>query len=160
MPMSMTFETFKQECEDRGYEPRKHENKIWYIFSNNGIKCEIKVHHYTVGWSSKLEDMAEIRKRLLDVGFTEKKGKRSEKRKDEKDFMNIPFDGDVSENFWVIVGIIESIESIVKKVRGQAIKPIAREVSEPVSYTHLTLPTIYSVQISVVAVSLKKKKNT
>eukprot|EP00825_Cyclidium_porcatum_P023675 TRINITY_DN2614_c0_g1_i4.p2 TRINITY_DN2614_c0_g1~~TRINITY_DN2614_c0_g1_i4.p2 ORF type:complete len:131 (+),score=25.33 TRINITY_DN2614_c0_g1_i4:2-394(+) len=29
-----------------------------------------------------------------------------------------------------------------------------------VSYTHLTLPTICSVQISVVAVSLKKKKNT
>eukprot|EP00825_Cyclidium_porcatum_P016681 TRINITY_DN19624_c0_g2_i1.p4 TRINITY_DN19624_c0_g2~~TRINITY_DN19624_c0_g2_i1.p4 ORF type:complete len:117 (-),score=6.05 TRINITY_DN19624_c0_g2_i1:18-368(-) len=28
-----------------------------------------------------------------------------------------------------------------------------------VSYTHLTLPTICSVQISVVAVSLKKKKN-
>eukprot|EP01016_Furgasonia_blochmanni_P003609 TRINITY_DN11414_c0_g1_i11.p2 TRINITY_DN11414_c0_g1~~TRINITY_DN11414_c0_g1_i11.p2 ORF type:complete len:136 (-),score=6.25 TRINITY_DN11414_c0_g1_i11:12-419(-) len=28
---------------------------------------------------------------------------------------------------------------------------------KPVSYTHLTLPTIYSVQISVVAVSLKKK---
>eukprot|EP00825_Cyclidium_porcatum_P003545 TRINITY_DN11652_c0_g1_i1.p2 TRINITY_DN11652_c0_g1~~TRINITY_DN11652_c0_g1_i1.p2 ORF type:complete len:106 (-),score=8.78 TRINITY_DN11652_c0_g1_i1:63-380(-) len=27
----------------------------------------------------------------------------------------------------------------------------------PVSYTHLTLPTICSVQISVVAVSLKKK---
>eukprot|EP00825_Cyclidium_porcatum_P000402 TRINITY_DN10095_c0_g1_i2.p4 TRINITY_DN10095_c0_g1~~TRINITY_DN10095_c0_g1_i2.p4 ORF type:complete len:205 (+),score=3.48 TRINITY_DN10095_c0_g1_i2:621-1235(+) len=29
----------------------------------------------------------------------------------------------------------------------------------PVSYTHLTLPTICSVQISVVAVSLKKKRN-
>eukprot|EP00831_Metopus_contortus_P080586 TRINITY_DN8271_c0_g1_i1.p1 TRINITY_DN8271_c0_g1~~TRINITY_DN8271_c0_g1_i1.p1 ORF type:complete len:111 (-),score=31.87 TRINITY_DN8271_c0_g1_i1:22-354(-) len=29
-----------------------------------------------------------------------------------------------------------------------------------VSYTHLTLPTILLVQISVVAVSLKKKKNT
>ena len=28
---------------------------------------------------------------------------------------------------------------------------------KPVSYTHLTLPTIYSVEISVVAVSLKKK---
>eukprot|EP00825_Cyclidium_porcatum_P051754 TRINITY_DN9615_c0_g1_i1.p1 TRINITY_DN9615_c0_g1~~TRINITY_DN9615_c0_g1_i1.p1 ORF type:complete len:134 (-),score=42.67 TRINITY_DN9615_c0_g1_i1:53-454(-) len=28
-----------------------------------------------------------------------------------------------------------------------------------VSYTHLTLPTICSVQISVVAVSLKKKRN-
>ena len=30
--------------------------------------------------------------------------------------------------------------------------------TEAVSYTHLTLPTIYSVQISVVAVSLKKKE--
>eukprot|EP00831_Metopus_contortus_P051426 TRINITY_DN4316_c0_g1_i1.p6 TRINITY_DN4316_c0_g1~~TRINITY_DN4316_c0_g1_i1.p6 ORF type:complete len:119 (+),score=26.43 TRINITY_DN4316_c0_g1_i1:198-554(+) len=30
---------------------------------------------------------------------------------------------------------------------------------KPVSYTHLTLPTILLVQISVVAVSLKKKKN-
>eukprot|EP00831_Metopus_contortus_P025310 TRINITY_DN21848_c0_g1_i1.p2 TRINITY_DN21848_c0_g1~~TRINITY_DN21848_c0_g1_i1.p2 ORF type:complete len:106 (-),score=23.41 TRINITY_DN21848_c0_g1_i1:22-339(-) len=30
----------------------------------------------------------------------------------------------------------------------------------PVSYTHLTLPTILLVQISVVAVSLKKKKIT
>eukprot|EP00831_Metopus_contortus_P020074 TRINITY_DN1878_c0_g1_i5.p1 TRINITY_DN1878_c0_g1~~TRINITY_DN1878_c0_g1_i5.p1 ORF type:complete len:144 (-),score=38.30 TRINITY_DN1878_c0_g1_i5:11-442(-) len=29
---------------------------------------------------------------------------------------------------------------------------------QPVSYTHLTLPTILLVQISVVAVSLKKKK--
>eukprot|EP00831_Metopus_contortus_P057552 TRINITY_DN4992_c0_g1_i4.p2 TRINITY_DN4992_c0_g1~~TRINITY_DN4992_c0_g1_i4.p2 ORF type:complete len:106 (+),score=20.24 TRINITY_DN4992_c0_g1_i4:121-438(+) len=29
----------------------------------------------------------------------------------------------------------------------------------PVSYTHLTLPTILLVQISVVAVSLKKKKD-
>ncbi len=34
------------------------------------------------------------------------------------------------DNFWIIVNIIESIETIVKKVRGQAIKPITREVSE------------------------------
>eukprot|EP00831_Metopus_contortus_P029534 TRINITY_DN24283_c0_g1_i1.p2 TRINITY_DN24283_c0_g1~~TRINITY_DN24283_c0_g1_i1.p2 ORF type:complete len:108 (+),score=46.69 TRINITY_DN24283_c0_g1_i1:160-483(+) len=32
------------------------------------------------------------------------------------------------------------------------------EAKLPVSYTHLTLPTILLVQISVVAVSLKKKK--
>eukprot|EP00831_Metopus_contortus_P059403 TRINITY_DN51382_c0_g1_i1.p1 TRINITY_DN51382_c0_g1~~TRINITY_DN51382_c0_g1_i1.p1 ORF type:complete len:187 (-),score=11.35 TRINITY_DN51382_c0_g1_i1:27-587(-) len=32
--------------------------------------------------------------------------------------------------------------------------------THPVSYTHLTLPTILLVQISVVAVSLKKKKKT
>eukprot|EP00825_Cyclidium_porcatum_P049528 TRINITY_DN8584_c0_g1_i2.p1 TRINITY_DN8584_c0_g1~~TRINITY_DN8584_c0_g1_i2.p1 ORF type:complete len:277 (+),score=38.08 TRINITY_DN8584_c0_g1_i2:302-1132(+) len=41
------------------------------------------------------------------------------------------------------------------------IAALINEVTElliPVSYTHLTLPTICSVQISVVAVSLKKKK--
>eukprot|EP00825_Cyclidium_porcatum_P010885 TRINITY_DN15560_c0_g1_i1.p4 TRINITY_DN15560_c0_g1~~TRINITY_DN15560_c0_g1_i1.p4 ORF type:complete len:136 (-),score=5.49 TRINITY_DN15560_c0_g1_i1:29-436(-) len=36
--------------------------------------------------------------------------------------------------------------------------PLVRLLPVPVSYTHLTLPTICSVQISVVAVSLKKKK--
>eukprot|EP00825_Cyclidium_porcatum_P027445 TRINITY_DN29518_c0_g1_i1.p2 TRINITY_DN29518_c0_g1~~TRINITY_DN29518_c0_g1_i1.p2 ORF type:complete len:140 (-),score=42.14 TRINITY_DN29518_c0_g1_i1:87-506(-) len=35
---------------------------------------------------------------------------------------------------------------------------VAKNNSNTVSYTHLTLPTICSVQISVVAVSLKKKK--
>ena len=35
--------------------------------------------------------------------------------------------------------------------------PTARQIFH-VSYTHMTLPTIYSVYISVVAVSLKKKK--
>jgi hypothetical protein len=36
----------------------------------------------------------------------------------------------VLENFWIIVGTIEAITTIVRKVRGQAIKPIPREVSE------------------------------
>jgi hypothetical protein len=71
-----------------------------------------------------------MRKQILAQGFTEKTGKRSEKRKDAKDFINIPFDGDILENFWIIVGTIEAIQTIVRKVRGQAIKPIAREVSE------------------------------
>eukprot|EP00825_Cyclidium_porcatum_P049337 TRINITY_DN8501_c1_g1_i1.p2 TRINITY_DN8501_c1_g1~~TRINITY_DN8501_c1_g1_i1.p2 ORF type:complete len:124 (+),score=30.42 TRINITY_DN8501_c1_g1_i1:38-409(+) len=33
-----------------------------------------------------------------------------------------------------------------------------KKIGETVSYTHLTLPTICSVQISVVGVSIKKKK--
>ena len=37
---------------------------------------------------------------------------------------------------------------------------ITRQQETPVSYTHLTLPTNYSVSITVVAVSLKKKNNT
>jgi len=127
---AISFSTFKESCEERDYEPRSHEEKSLYVFSKNGIKCEIKKNNYTVGWEAKPEYIAEIRKHLIEAGFTEKLGKRSEKRKDEKDYMHVPFDGDVLENFWIIVAIIESIESIVKKIRGQAIKPIPREVSE------------------------------
>ena len=127
---AISFGTFKESCEERDYEPRSHEEKSLYVFSKNGIKCEIKKNNYTVGWEAKPEYIAEIRKHLIEAGFTEKLGKRAEKRKDEKDYMHVPFDGDVLENFWIIVAIIESIESIVKKIRGQAIKPIPREVSE------------------------------
>eukprot|EP00831_Metopus_contortus_P022137 TRINITY_DN20056_c0_g1_i1.p2 TRINITY_DN20056_c0_g1~~TRINITY_DN20056_c0_g1_i1.p2 ORF type:complete len:133 (-),score=28.51 TRINITY_DN20056_c0_g1_i1:33-431(-) len=38
------------------------------------------------------------------------------------------------------------------------VNPFDPHYTTPVSYTHLTLPTILLVQISVVAVSLKKKK--
>lgn len=127
----ISFDLFKQSCEDRGYTERVYqEQNNCVLYTTNGVKCEIKKNHYTVGWSSKLEDVAEMRKRLLVQDFKEKIGKRSLTRKDEKDFINIEFDGDVLENFWVIIGTIEAIETIVKKVRGQAIKPIAREVSE------------------------------
>jgi len=127
----ISFDLFKQSCEDRGYTERiYHDRGVYVLYSNNGIKCEIKKNHYTIGWLARPEDVATMRQQFIDAGFVEKKGKRSEKRKDEKDFINVHFDGDVLENFWVLVGIIESITTIVRKVRGQAIKPIAREVSE------------------------------
>lgn len=127
---AVPFNLFKSSCEERGYTERVYEEQNnCVLYSNNGIKCEIKKNHYTVGWLARPEDVAEMRKRILAQGFTEKIGKRGE-RKDSKDFININFDGDVLENFWIIVGIIEGIETIVRKVRGQAIKPIAREVSE------------------------------
>ena len=128
---AISFKLFKNSCEERGYTERIYEEQSnCVLYTNNGVKCEIKKNHYTFGWLARPEDVAEMRKQILAQGFTEKTGKRSEKRKDAKDFMNIHFDGDVLENFWVIVGIIESIETIVRKVRGQAIKPIPREVSE------------------------------
>jgi hypothetical protein len=131
MPVKISFEEFSRSCEERDYEARRHENH-WYLTTNNGIKCELKTNHYTVAWRAKPQDVAEIRVRVKEAGFTEKIGKRTNNRKDDIDFINIHFepDGDMLENFWVIVGIIEGIESIVKKIRGQAIKPIAREVSE------------------------------
>lgn len=129
--MTISFDLFKQSCEDRGYTERiYHDRGVFVLYSNNGIKCEIKKNHYTIGWLAKPDDVATMRQQFIDAGFSEKKGKRSEKRKDEKDFINVHFDGDVLESFWELVGIIESIPTIVRKIRGQAIKPIAREVSE------------------------------
>lgn len=128
---AISFNLFKSSCEERGYTERVYqEQNNCVLYTNNGVKCELKKNHYTVGWLARPEDVAEMRKRILAQGFTEKIGKRAETRKDAKDFININFDGDLLENFWVIVGTIESIETIVRKVRGQAIKPIPREVSE------------------------------
>jgi len=129
--MAIPFNTFKNSCEERGYTERIYEDRgVLVLYSNNGIKCEIKKNHYTIGWLAKPQDVKVMREKFIEAGFTEKFGKRSEKRKDQKDFINVHFDGDILESFWILVGIIESIESIVRKVRGQAIKPIAREVSE------------------------------
>eukprot|EP00831_Metopus_contortus_P013214 TRINITY_DN15344_c0_g1_i1.p1 TRINITY_DN15344_c0_g1~~TRINITY_DN15344_c0_g1_i1.p1 ORF type:complete len:101 (+),score=32.05 TRINITY_DN15344_c0_g1_i1:103-405(+) len=47
--------------------------------------------------------------------------------------------------------------SIIRNCSSVAVLPMYSALI-PVSYTHLTLPTILLVQISVVAVSLKKKK--
>ena len=126
----ISFDSFRVSCEERDYEARKQDEKFWYIFTNNGIKCEVKRDRYTLAWGAKSEDVAEIRKRILEAGFTETMGKRASSRKDAKDYIHVNFDGDIIENFWILIGIIESIETIVKKIRGQAIKPIPREVSE------------------------------
>jgi len=131
MAKMIPFTLFKESCNDRGYTERIFEDRgVYVLYSNNGIKCEIKKNHYTIGWLARPEDVKVMRQKFIEAGFSEKFGKRSEKRKDEKDFINVNFDGEILENFWVLVGIIESIETIVRKVRGQAIKPIPREVSE------------------------------
>lgn len=122
---AVNFNLFKSSCEERGYTERVYEEQNnCVLYTNNGVKCEIKKKHYTFGWLARPEDIAEMRRRMLEQGFTEKI------RKDNEKCITINFDGDILENFWILVGIIESIETIVRKVRGQAIKPIPREVSE------------------------------
>ena len=122
---AVPFSLFKSSCEDRDYTERVYEEQNnCVLYTNNGVKCEIKKKHYTFGWLARPEDIAEMRRRMLEQGFTEKV------RKDNEKCITINFDGDILENFWIIVGIIEGIETIVRKVRGQAIKPIPREISE------------------------------
>eukprot|EP00825_Cyclidium_porcatum_P048465 TRINITY_DN8154_c0_g1_i3.p1 TRINITY_DN8154_c0_g1~~TRINITY_DN8154_c0_g1_i3.p1 ORF type:complete len:281 (+),score=19.87 TRINITY_DN8154_c0_g1_i3:364-1206(+) len=72
----------------------------------------------------------------------------------EKDILNIKTSD----------ALIESQAQSRYDQEGKFLQSISHELRtplniQPVSYTHLTLPTICSVQISVVAVSLKKKKN-
>jgi len=127
---AISFNLFKSSCGERGYTDRVYEDQgSLVLYTNNGIRCLIRKNNYAMGFGANLKDVNDIRERLLSQGFTELPGKRSQ-RKDGKDFVNIKFDGDILENFWIIINTIESIETIVKKVRGQAIKPIPREVSE------------------------------
>jgi len=127
---AISFNLFKSSCEERGYTDRVYEDQgSLVLYTNNGIRCLIRKNNYAMGFGANLKDVNDIRERLLSQGFTELPGKRSQ-RKDGKDFVNIKFDGDILENFWIIINTIESIETIVKKVRGQALKPIPREVSE------------------------------
>ena len=53
---------------------------------------------------------------------------------------------------------VEVSEAITETPTEEANAEEQVETTSPVSYTHLTLPTIYSVVISVDAASLKKKK--
>ena len=127
---AISFKLFKASCEERGYTERVYEDQgSCVLYTNNGIRCLIRRNNYAIGFGANLKDVNDIRERLLSQGFSELPGKRGQ-RKDGKDFVNIKFDGDILENFWIIINTIESIETIVKKVRGQAIKPIPKEVSE------------------------------
>lgn len=124
------FNTFKSSCEERGYTERVYQEQgSCVLYTNNGIRCLIRKNNYAIGFGASLKDVNDIRERLLAQGFTELAGKRGQ-RKDGKDYINIKFDGDILENFWIIINTIENIDTIVKKIRGQAIKPIPREISE------------------------------
>lgn len=127
---AIPFNVFKASCVDRGYTDRVYEDQgSCVLYTNNGIRCLIRKNNYAIGFGASPKDVGDIRGRLLEQGFTEMPGKRGQ-RKDGKDYVNIKFDGDILENFWIIIATIEGIDTIVKKVRGQAIKPIPREVSE------------------------------
>ena len=66
--------------------------------------------------------------------------------------------GKGSPEYWVAVvkpgRVMFEIAGVPEEVAREALRLASHK---PVSYTHLTLPTIYSVEISVVAGPLKKK---
>ena len=58
---------------------------------------------------------------------------------------------------YILRHINEQVEWRINQVAEKSPECLLNGECKAVSYTHLTLPTIYSVSISVVAESLKKK---
>ena len=61
----ISFDLFKKSCEERGYTERIYEDRnVFVLYSNNGIKCEIKKNHYTIGWLARPEDVKVMREKI------------------------------------------------------------------------------------------------
>jgi hypothetical protein len=127
----MDFNTVKASCDAREYTRVYQEGKATAIFTNNGIKCVAKPKLVIIGFGNAEKDVESIREVLREHGYEEQRSKRRfEKRKDGNVYLQIPFKGDPLDELWEIIGLIEAIPTIVKKVRGQAIKPFTKEVCE------------------------------
>jgi hypothetical protein len=124
--MNIDFTLFKESCEDRGYTRIKQENNNCVLDTNNGVKSEIKKRHYTFGWLRSPEELEIIKAEFLKEGYH-----LSTKHSDSK-CVNILFDSskDILTQFWALVDIVEAIDTIAVKERGQATKVFTREVDE------------------------------
>lgn len=124
--MSIPFEMFKEACEDRGYSRIYQENSNCVLYTTNGVKSEIKKRHYTFGWLRTAEEIEMIKQAFLNEGYL-----LSDKHKSEN-CVNILFVSgkDVLQEFLHLVDLVESIEAIIVKERGQAIKVFTKEVDD------------------------------
>jgi len=125
------FDTFKASCDAREYSRVYQEQRACVMYTNNGIKCVMRSRDLVIGFGNKPEDVESVRTELSKEGYEERKSKRRfETRKDGNVYLQIPINGDPLDMLWDIVGLIEAIPTIVKRVRVQAIKPFAKEVCE------------------------------
>lgn len=124
-PSAMPYEVFGASAEERGYTRFYQEQKNCVVHTFNGIKSEIKKKHYTFGWLRSPEELELIKEAFLTKGY-----QLSNKHKSEN-CVNILFtDIDPLEQFWILVEIVEAIEGIVVRERGQARKVFSKEVDE------------------------------
>jgi len=105
------------------YKVVKKELKNLVVFTNNGIKCEIKPTRYTFGWLRKPDELDIIRKEIIDSGYAVEKH-------DDK-CINVKFpDGSILESFEYIVEKLNCIESIKPRERWQATKVFSEEIAD------------------------------
>lgn len=120
------YDIFKQTFSDLGYTRVYQEQKNLVVYTRNGIKCEIKKKHYTFGWLRSPEEIELIKETVLTQGFV-----LSTKHKSEN-CVNILFVSkqDVLNTFITLVELMENIEGIIARERGQAIKVFTKEIAE------------------------------
>jgi hypothetical protein len=129
--MAVDFDTFKASCDARDYSRVYKEGNVNAMFTNNGVKIAVRSKQMIVGFGSSKEDVETIRTVLTENNFQEERSKRRfTERKDGFVYLQIPINGDPLDQLWDIVGLIEAIPTIVKKVRGLAIKPFTKEICE------------------------------
>lgn len=123
----VSFDLFKEACEERSYTRIYQEGKNCVLYTTNGVKAEIKKKHYTLGWLR-----SEVEIELMKEGFLQAGYSLSTKRNDASKCVTILFvpEKDILSEFWNLVSIIEAIDAIVYKERGLATKVFSREVAE------------------------------
>jgi len=123
MKHNITDRKFIHLFTDLGYKIVKKENKNLVVYTNNGIKCEIKPTRYTFGWLRKPDELEVIKKEIVDGGYTIDKH-------DDK-CVNIKFPNkSILESFEYIVEKLNSIETIKPRERWQATKVFSEEVAD------------------------------
>lgn len=117
------FEAFKEACIERGYTRILEENNNCVVYSQNGVKSEIKTKLYTFGWLRSPDELTMIRDAFRAAGYDPS---------DKQQVVNIAIDKnkDMLEVFLDLLEIVESIETITVKERGSATKVFSKEVDE------------------------------
>lgn len=127
MTHKVTDRKFNKLFTDLGYTTILRENRNLVVFTNNGIKCELKPTGYTFGWLRKPDEIEVIRKEIVDLGF--------ELKNQLQGWVNVKFPAKASTiltSFEYIVERLNSIESIKPRERwqGQATKVFAEEIAD------------------------------
>jgi hypothetical protein len=105
------------------YAVVKKEEKNLVVFTNNGIKCELKPNRYTFGWTRKPDELEIIRKEITDSGY--------DLGKYEDKCINVKFpDKSILESFEYIVEKLNCIETIKPRERWQATKVFTEEIAD------------------------------
>lgn len=117
------FELFKEACVERGYTRVFEENNNCVVFSQNGVKSEIKTRLYTFGWLRSPDELALIRDAFRAAGYDPS---------DKQQVVNVAIDTkkDMLATFLDLLEIVETIDSITVKERSQATKVFSKEVDE------------------------------